>query len=132
MDTVYVDNAADAHVAALERLGPDAACAGQAYFVSNDQPVPMREIVLGILRAGGIDARVVSVPTPIAYGVGAMLEGAFRLAGAEREPPLTRFVATQLATAHWFDISAAKRDLEWSPAVSIDEGLARLADSLRA
>ena len=130
VDTIYVDNAADAHVAALEHLTPDAPCAGQAYFVSNDEPLPMRDIVLGILRAGGIDATVVPVPTSIAYGAGAILEAVFRLAKIEREPPLTRFVASQLATAHWFDISAVKRDLEWTPAVSIDDGLARLAESL--
>lgn len=131
VDTVYVDNAADAHVAALERVGPDAACAGKAYFITNDQPRPLREIVLGILRAGGVNGRIVPVPPRLAYAAGSMMERVFRIAGAEREPPLTRFVAEQLSTAHWFDISAAKRDLEWAPTVSIEAGLERLAVSLR-
>lgn len=132
VDTIYVDNAADAHVAALERLAPEAACAGRAYFVTNGEPVPLRDIVLGILRAGGIEARVVPIPPRLAHAAGAILETAFRLARTDREPPLTRFVAEQLSTAHWFDITAARRDLGWSPAVSIDEGLALLRDSLRA
>lgn len=130
VDTVYIDNAADAHVAALDRLGPDAACAGKAYFITNDEPVPLREIVVGILRASGIaNPKVVPIPTGLASAVGAVLERAFRVLPTDREPPLTRFVVEQLATAHWFDISAAKRDLGWAPRVSIEEGLDRLGAS---
>ncbi len=133
VDTVYVDNAADAHLAALDRLAdPSAACAGRAYFITNGEPLPLREIVLGILRAAGIEARVVPIPRPLAYAAGAALEVAFRVARSEREPPLTRFVAEQLSTAHWFDIGAARRELGWSPRVSIAEGLDRLRASFAA
>jgi nucleoside-diphosphate-sugar epimerase len=131
VDTVYIDNAADAHVAALERLGPGAACAGRAYFVTNGEPRSLREIVLGILRAAGIDASVIPVPRRVAYAAGALLEGAYRLAKLEREPPLTRFVAEQLSTSHHFDLRAARRDLGWSPEVSLDEGFSRLEAALR-
>jgi len=133
VDTIYIDNAADAHVAALERLGPGADVAGKAYFISNDEPVPLRRIVLGVLRAAGVDdPKVVPIPRRVARAVGATLETVFTAARIQREPPFTRFVAEQLSTPHWFDISAAKRDLEWRPAVSIDEGLARLADAFAA
>lgn len=132
IDAVYVDNAADAHIAALERLEPNAACAGRAYFITNGEPWPLRDVVLGILRAAGIETpRVVPIPPSIALLAGAALEKAFRLAKIEREPPLTRFVAEQLSTAHFFDIAAARRDLGWSPAVSMEEGFQRLREALR-
>lgn len=131
IDAVYVDNAADAHIAALERLEPNAACAGRAYFITNGEPWPLRDVVLGILRAAGIEPRVVPIPPSIALLAGAALEKAFRLAKIEREPPLTRFVAEQLSTAHFFDIAAARRDLGWSPAVSMEEGFQRLREALR-
>lgn len=132
VDTVYVDNAADAHVAALDAVGPGAACAGKAYFVTNGEPMPLRDIVLGILEAHGVAAKVVPIPTRLAHAAGALLEGAFRLARTDREPPLTRFVAEQLSTAHWFSIDAIARDVGWRPTVSIAEGLERLRSAQAA
>ena len=49
IDTVYIDNAVDAHLLAAERLGPDSACAGRAYFITNDDPRPIREIINGFV-----------------------------------------------------------------------------------
>jgi len=59
------------------------------------------------------------------------MEAVYALLGRQEEPPMTRFLARELATAHWFDLSAAKRDLGYRPAVSIDEGLRRLAERLQ-
>lgn len=133
IDTVYVDNAADAHLAALQKLGPGAACAGKAYFISNDEPRTLRDMTLGILRASGVEnPRVIPIPTSFARAVGAILEAGFRFGRIEREPPLTRFTAEILSTAHWYSIRAAKRDLDWTPAISIDEGLERLEASFVA
>lgn len=127
VDTTYVDNAADAHVAALDRLSSGAACAGQAYFITNGEPRPLRDILLAICRAAGLEPRLVSLPMPLARRLGAALEGAYGAIGLQREPPLTRFVVEQLGTAHHFDIRAAKRDLAWAPRVSLEEGFRRLA-----
>ena len=59
-----------------------------------------------------------------------LLEGTYKLFGVNAEPPMTRFVAEQLSTSHWYDISAAKRDFGYTPRVSIEEGLQRLKLSL--
>lgn len=127
VDTTYIDNAAQAHLDALERLRPGAACAGRAYFISNGEPRPVRDILNALLRAVGAPETNASVPRSVAYAAGALSEAAwlvFRLSG---EPPLTRFLAEQLATTHWYDLTPARRDLGYEPAVSIDEGLRRLA-----
>jgi nucleoside-diphosphate-sugar epimerase len=127
VDTTYIDNAADAHVAALDALVPGAACIGRAYFITNGEPRPLREIVEAIWACAGVEARVLPLPRRVAEVAGAVLEDAFGLLRSRREPPLTRFVAEQLGTTHHFSIAAAARDLGWAPRVSLDEGFERLA-----
>lgn len=132
IDTVYVTNAAEAHLAAADRLAPGAACAGKPYFVTNDEPRPMADIINGILAAAGLPPCTKSVSPRVAYAAGAVLEGVWKLLGRQDEPLMTRFVARQLSTAHHYDLEATKRDLGWAPRVSLDEGFARLKASFSA
>ncbi|MCU1394203.1 MAG: putative steroid dehydrogenase [Ilumatobacteraceae bacterium] len=127
IDTTYIDGAAGALVAALDAVGPDAACNGRAYVVANGEPRPIRELVLGICAAAGVEIEPRDVPRGVATTVGSIVETAWRWSRRREEPPLTRFLAEQLGTAHWFDPRPARDDLAWSPTVSIDEGLRRLA-----
>ena len=132
VDTVYVDNAAKAHLQAAERLEPGSPVAGNAYFISNGEPLPLWEMVNRILAAGGVAPAKGSISPQAAYAIGTICEkiwGWFRLAG---EPPMTRFVAKELATAHWFNISAASRDFGYQPEITIDEGLQQLQQWLTA
>ena len=126
IDATYIDNAADAHLLACERLAPGATCAGRAYFIAQGEPRPAGELINAILAAAGLPPVTRRIPTAVAWAAGAAAEAVFRLLGRQHEPPLTRFAAQQLATAHWYDLTAARRDLGYTPAVSTDEGLARL------
>jgi nucleoside-diphosphate-sugar epimerase len=131
VDTIYVDNAAHAHLLAADRLSPGAQVSGKAYFISNGEPVPLWEMVNRIIAAAGLPPVTRSISPRMAYAAGIICEGlwsALRLAG---EPPMTRFVARELATTHWFDITAARRELEYEPTVSLKEGLARLETWLK-
>jgi nucleoside-diphosphate-sugar epimerase len=126
VDTVYIDNAVDAHLQAAERLGPDASCAGKTYFVSNGDPWPMKRIVNGILAAAGVEPVERTIPLSVAVAVGRVLEALHRVFPTASGPRMTPFLAHSLATAHWYDISSARRDLGYEPRVTIEEGLARL------
>ena len=131
VDTVYIDNAVDAHLLAGERLEPGSSAAGRAYFIGQDEPLPMRELIDRILAAGGLPPVEKTVSPGTAYAAGALWEFLYGALRILREPPMTRFVARQLATSHWFDIGAARRELGYRPAVSIDEGMRRLAAWLK-
>ncbi|PLX99029.1 MAG: 3-beta hydroxysteroid dehydrogenase [Desulfuromonas sp.] len=126
VDTVYIDNAAKAHIQAAEKLAIGSCVAGKAYFIANDEPRPLWEIVDAILAAGGLPPVRGTVSPGVAYAAGWLLEKSYGLLKLKGEPRMTRFVARELATAHWFDLSAAKRDFGYHPDVSIDEGLQRL------
>jgi len=126
VDTTYVDDAADAHLLAFDRLGPDAACGGKPYFISQGDPQPVSVVINGILGAYGLPPCERWISARAAYRIGAVLEAIFRLFRVKAEPPMTRFVARQLATAHWYDIGAARRDLGFAPTTSTAERLADL------
>jgi nucleoside-diphosphate-sugar epimerase len=131
VDTTYIDNAAQAHFDAFDYLAPGAACAGGAYFISNGEPRPVREIVNALLAAAGAPPVTKTLPFPLAYAIGAACEAAWTLLPLAGEPPLTRFLAEQLATTHWYDMRPATRDFGYVPQVTIAEGLARLAAACR-
>lgn len=131
IDTVYVDNAADAHLLAADRLEPGARVAGRVYFISNGEPRPCAEMIDRIIGAAGLAPMKHTIPTGLARGLGWSAEALHRGLRRPGEPRLTRFLVSQLSTAHWFDISAARSDLGYEPAVSIDEGLEKLARSFR-
>jgi 2-alkyl-3-oxoalkanoate reductase len=124
VDSTYVDNAADAIVAALDRAD---SLAGRAFVVSNGEPRPLAELVQRICAAAGVPAPRRHVPYRVAQAGGALAELAW--AGLRRtdDPPMTRFLAEQLATAHWFDLRETRAALDWSPQVDLDEGFRRLA-----
>ena len=132
IDTTYVDDAVAAHLCAADRLSPGAACSGRPYFITSGQPRPVREVVNAILAAAGLPPETRSVPLPLAEAAGAVLERVWRLLRRQDDPPMTRFLARQLATDHWFDIGAARRDLGYEPVVGLDEGFRRLERALAA
>ena len=129
IDTVYIDNAAQAHLLALAALDTNPACHGRTYFISNGEPWPQAQIIGALLAAVGVDVQIKAIPTTVAVLVGALAEGWWRLSRRIDEPPLTRWSAQQLSTAHWYDISAAREDLGYEPRISMHEGLARLRAS---
>ena len=131
VDSLYIDNAAAAHLLAADRLAPGAPVAGKVYFISQGEPLPVWELINRILATADLPPVNRTVPTSIAVAAGAILElvhGVFRLAG---EPRMTRFLARELSTAHWFNLTAARRDLGYAPKVSLEEGLRRLKASFR-
>ena len=126
VDTVYIDNAVDAHLLAADCLEPGASCAGRPYFISNGEPWPLKKVINGILGAAGLPPEERSVPLKAALVAGAVFENIYKVFPTRGGPRMSRFVARNFATAHWFDISAARRDLGYEPRISIEEGLARL------
>jgi nucleoside-diphosphate-sugar epimerase len=129
VDSTFIDNAAQAHFDAFEHLAAGAACAGRAYFISNGEPQAMRELVNGLLQAAGAPPVDKSIPFRAAYAIGVVCEGLWHLLPLQGEPPMTRFLAEQLATTHWYSMEPARRDFGYVPKVGTAEGLQRLRAS---
>lgn len=124
IDTTYIDNAADAIVAGVDNADR---AAGHALVISNGQPRTVSEIMQRILIASGIDTSLRNVPASVAIAAGTVIEQLWQLLNRQDDPPMTRFLAEQLATAHWFDQRQTQHLLNWQPAIGIEDGFLRLA-----
>lgn len=129
VDMVYVENAAAAHLQAADCLAAESPVAGSAYFISQGEPVNCWQWINEILRLAGLEPLSRSISLRAAWRVGAVLEKLHRLLRIKSEPRMTRFLAAQLATSHYFDISRARDDFGYRPVVSTDEGMRRLGES---
>ena len=130
VDTIYIDNAAEAHLLAADRLNENPNLAGRVYFISQGEPIRLWEMVDAILAAGGLEPVTKSISRNTAWRLGLILETVYKILHIKSEPRMTPFVANELATSHWFNISAARSDLGYVPEVSTEEGLRRLAQWL--
>jgi nucleoside-diphosphate-sugar epimerase len=151
VDITYVENAAAAHLQAADALEAGRPAAGggagsgnprttaeatspggRAYFISQGEPVNCWKWIDQVLAI--VDSPPVrkSVSAKTAWVAGRMYETAYRMLRLKAEPPMTRFLASQLSTSHWFDISAARRDFGYEPRVSTAEGMRRLGEWLRS
>jgi nucleoside-diphosphate-sugar epimerase len=127
IDMIYVENAAEAHLQAADRLSPDSPVAGQAYFLSNGEPVNCWAWIDELLALAGQPLVQKSISYSAAYRLGAVCEVVWKLLRRTDDPPMTRFLAAQLATHHYFDISKGRRDFGYSPRIDKAEGMRRLA-----
>ncbi|MFP4496780.1 MAG: NAD-dependent epimerase/dehydratase family protein [Vulcanimicrobiota bacterium] len=131
VDTVYIDNAAQAHILAFKKLEPGSEISGKTYFITNNEPLKMKIILNKILEAGGLPPVEKHIPSNIAYFLGGVMEFAYNILKIKEEPRMTRFLAKELSCAHWFDITSAERDLDYKPEVSIDQGMEKLKNWLQ-
>ena len=125
VDSTYIDNAISAHIAALDALHIGSACDGKAYVVSNGEPRTVNELMRSMCESAGVSFEPRHVSLAMGIRLGSLIERLWPLMRSS-EPPLTRFVAEQLGTAHWFDQRAVQEDLGWTPHVSLDEGFHHL------
>ncbi len=130
VDVIYIDNAAKAHLLAEDALIRQPELSGNVYFISQGEPVLLWKMIDDILLAGGRSPVKGAISPRAAYRIGAILEWLYKMFQLKGEPRMTRFVASELSTSHWFDIRAAQRDLGYVPEISTEEGLRRLAEYL--
>ncbi|WP_157155606.1 MULTISPECIES: NAD-dependent epimerase/dehydratase family protein [unclassified Diaminobutyricimonas] len=126
IDSTYRDNAVSGILAALQHAD---IAHGRAYVVSNGEPRTVAELLHGICTAAGVTPPHWRVPARLARAAGGVVEAIWAARPGLDEPPMTRFLAEQLSTAHWFDQRETRAALHWQPMVSLDEGLTRLAAS---
>ncbi|MEX1230201.1 MAG: NAD-dependent epimerase/dehydratase family protein [Planctomycetaceae bacterium] len=131
ISTSYVENVAAAHLLAADRLALDAPHAGKAYFINEPEPVVLWDWVNEILTRAHLRPVTKRISKNAAWAVGLMCEKIYGVLGIQSEPPMTRFLASQLSGSHYYSIAAAQRDIGYRPIVSVDEGMRRMDADLK-
>jgi len=131
IDQIYVENAATAHVQAADALAQHGRNAGKAYFISQGKPVNCWNWINEILTLAGLEPIKRKIPFRLAWVMGAAFEAGYRSLNLTGEPPMTRFLATQLAQSHYYDISAARRDFGYEPNITMEEGMEKVSREWR-
>jgi len=125
VDLTFIEDCVRAHLLAEEALGRSPELSGQVYFISQGEPVLLWDWVDEVLCLNGLPPLRRGLPVWLAYPLAALLEICSRISPARGEPLLTRFLVSEMATHHYFNISRARRDLDFSPAFSISQALQR-------
>ncbi|WP_269542146.1 NAD-dependent epimerase/dehydratase family protein [Cerasicoccus fimbriatus] len=131
VDLTHVDNAAAAHLLAFDALN-HGTCGGRAYFLSDGEPVVLWDWINDLLRRVGVPPIEKKVSAQAATRIGGVCEWVWGTFGLKGEPPMTRFVATELAKSHWFSIDAARRDFGYAPRVDLAKALDDVARDLQS
>ncbi|MEE4177063.1 MAG: NAD-dependent epimerase/dehydratase family protein [Bacteroides sp.] len=130
IDTTFIDNFIDAQILAFEKLSINPVLGGRAFFITNGEPVYIWDFINSVIQASGLPTIQKTVPKSLALLLAIVLEKTHQVLRLKKEPYLTRFVIDELCTHHWFDISAAKRDLDYIPRISNREGYPCLSNAL--
>lgn len=131
VSVVNVENAAAAHLQAEASLRDSVSAAGKTYFVNEPEAVNLWDWIDELLQTAGLPVLKKSISYKAAHRIGAVMEGVWSTLRLKSEPPMTRFVASQLAGSHSYSIAAAQRDFDFTPVVSMEEGMARVTDELQ-
>ena len=131
VDVTYVENCAEAHILAADRLGERSPLRGRAYFIGQERPVNLWQFINEVVTRAGLKPVRRKLSLATALRLAGAMEATYRALGIGAEPPLTRLAVTQMARSHWFDHSAAQRDFGYGPRISIEEGLRRTVDGRR-
>jgi 2-alkyl-3-oxoalkanoate reductase len=127
VDVTYVDDAAKAHLQALAVLQQEPnRVAGKAYFLSQDEPIAVDDFMNRLVACGGLGPVTKRINPSVARFAGWCIQKVYRTFRLKKEPPFDLFIAKQLSSSHWYDISAAKRDFGFLPELTIEEGMERL------
>ena len=127
IDTIYIDNCVSAHLCAANAIKQNSQVAGKAYFITNGEPLPVWDFINGILKAACLPPVEKSISFKIALIAAGSLESIYKTCAIKNEPYLTRFLVHELCTSHWFDMSAARKQLGYVPKISTTDGFKQLA-----
>jgi nucleoside-diphosphate-sugar epimerase len=129
VDVSYIDNVVAAHINAAKAIMENPEVSGQVFFITNGEPVLLWDFIDMILQASGLDPVKKRIPASIAIVISHMSQAFNRAFIKDQESILTPFIVSELIRSHWFNISRARKYLNYNPVISNFEGLRRMVEN---
>ena len=123
VDLTHIDNVAHAHICAMQAMQKNENLGGKPYFISQDEPVYLWDWLNQLFQLLELPPLSRSLNFKTAFLIGSGLESLWSILNIKNEPPMTRFVACQLAHDHWFSIKSAERDLVYKPVKRMNQAM---------
>lgn len=124
IDITHVDNLATLLVHCVDA---PLQASGRAYNITNGSPLRVEALMRMLFAALELDVRLVPVPRAPLLALAGLSEFLARRRAGRPEPRLTRYGLGVIGYSQTLDISRARRELDYAPQVSIEQGLARFA-----
>ena len=123
VDLCYIEDCVQAHILAIEALDMNPDSRGRPYFISQGEPVKLWDWINEVLENNNLEKISKKISYKLAYSLASILEFISNILPNKPEPRLTKFLVSEMATHHYFDISASKKELKYSPKFSIREAM---------
>lgn len=130
VDICYIEDCVSAHLCAYQALDNNPKASGKAYFVSQGEPVLLWDWINQVLELNNLPKVTTKIPFKLAYALATILELVARVIPNSPEPLLTRFLVSEMATDHYFDLTRAKELLGFEPKYSVKSGMEKTFSKL--
>jgi nucleoside-diphosphate-sugar epimerase len=125
VDLSFIDDCVAAHLLAATAIDARSTAGGRAYFISQGTPVPLWEWIGRVLALHNLPPVRRRISATNAQRLAAVAEWVWKTCGLTSDPPLTRFLAEEMATDHYYNIDAARQELGYRPSCSVWEATER-------
>ena len=123
VDLTHIENVTHAHICAMQKMIRNKNLGGKPYFIGQCEPVFLWKWLNQVFQSIDLPPLTKKLSFQNAFILGASLEKIWKILRIKQEPPMTRFVACQLAHDHWFSNQAAERDLGYTPVKNMTDAL---------
>lgn len=131
VDFTHVKNVVHGHILAAESLTQYSSTAGQAYNITNNEPIPFWTFLSRILTELDYPPPSIHLPYWLLYLIAWLLQCLSLLLSplTSFKPTFTPMRVALAGTHHYYSCQKAQRDLGYSPPLSLEDGLQQTIDT---
>eukprot|EP01112_Ceratiomyxa_fruticulosa_P012536 TRINITY_DN3473_c0_g1_i1.p1 TRINITY_DN3473_c0_g1~~TRINITY_DN3473_c0_g1_i1.p1 ORF type:complete len:350 (+),score=82.28 TRINITY_DN3473_c0_g1_i1:196-1245(+) len=124
-DWTYVENVAQAHILAADKIKKGSGIDGEVFIITNDEPIPTFDMIKFAYKEMGFGEPYITIPLGIVWYASILIDIIVWLLSpfVTLHPNFTFFRIASASCYRYFDISKAKKVLGYKPKVPLKVGM---------